>query len=119
MTQARWRSTKRVVKRVAVGYRLFQTLPIIADENFFVDWERTSLKPYVEMLERHARGLMEEVRLSKIKKIGIVPCILRQHDGLTQHFRYVLVINHLCIRMMISSFIPSASSTNIETSEMK
>jgi len=33
-----------------------------------VDWERTSLKPYVDMLDRHAMGLMEEVRKSKIEK---------------------------------------------------
>lgn len=35
-----------------------------------VDWERTSLKPYVDMLERHSMGLMEEVRRSKIGKTG-------------------------------------------------
>jgi hypothetical protein len=46
-----------------------------------VDWERTSLKPYVDMLDRHAMGLMEEVRRSKIEKIGalgqefLLPCI--------------------------------------------
>jgi len=32
------------------------------------DWERTSLKPYVDMLDRHSMGLMEEVRKSKIGK---------------------------------------------------
>ncbi|EJF59302.1 prim-pol domain-containing protein [Dichomitus squalens LYAD-421 SS1] len=31
------------------------------------DWERTSLKPYVELLDRHARGLMEETRRAKQK----------------------------------------------------
>ena len=30
-----------------------------------IDWERTSLKPYVEMMDRHALALMEEVRRSK------------------------------------------------------
>ncbi|KAF5370633.1 hypothetical protein D9758_002112 [Tetrapyrgos nigripes] len=29
------------------------------------DWERTSLKPYVDMLDKHAQGLMEEVRREK------------------------------------------------------
>ncbi|KAF9225870.1 prim-pol domain-containing protein [Gyrodon lividus] len=29
------------------------------------DWEKTSLKPYVEMLDRHTMGLMEDVRRSK------------------------------------------------------
>ncbi|KAH8113747.1 prim-pol domain-containing protein [Phellopilus nigrolimitatus] len=29
------------------------------------DWERTSLKPYVEMLDMHVRGVMEEVRRRK------------------------------------------------------
>ena len=41
--------------------------------NFYIlkkDWERTSLKPYVDMLEKHSMGLMEEVRRSKIEKIG-------------------------------------------------
>jgi hypothetical protein len=37
---------------------------------FCKDWERTSLKPYVDMLERHSVRLMEEVRRSKIEKIG-------------------------------------------------
>jgi len=32
------------------------------------DWEKTSLKPYVELLERHAMGLMDEVR--RIKREG-------------------------------------------------
>jgi hypothetical protein len=47
-----------------------------------VDWERTSLKPYVDMLDRHAMGLMEEVRRSKIEKIGVLgqevllPCFI-------------------------------------------
>ena len=35
-----------------------------------VDWERTSLKPYVDMLERHSMELMEEVRRSKLGKPG-------------------------------------------------
>ena len=30
------------------------------------DWERTSLKPYVEMLEKHALSLMSEVRRDRI-----------------------------------------------------
>jgi DNA primase small subunit len=30
-----------------------------------VDWEKTSLRPYVEMMERHALGLMNETRLAK------------------------------------------------------
>ncbi|KAK7472921.1 p48 polypeptide of DNA primase [Stygiomarasmius scandens] len=29
------------------------------------DWERTSLKPYVDMLDKHAQGLMNEVRREK------------------------------------------------------
>lgn len=29
------------------------------------DWERTSLKPYVEMLERHNQGIMDEMRNEK------------------------------------------------------
>ena len=30
-----------------------------------VDWEKTSLKPYVDMLDKHALRIMEEVRISK------------------------------------------------------
>jgi DNA primase small subunit len=29
------------------------------------DWEKTSLKPYVEMLDRHTTGLMEDVRRAR------------------------------------------------------
>ncbi|KAG9313457.1 hypothetical protein JVU11DRAFT_5781 [Chiua virens] len=32
------------------------------------DWEKTSLKPYVEMLDRHTMGLLEEVRRAKRAK---------------------------------------------------
>lgn len=32
----------------------------------FSDWEKTSLKPYVEMLEKHAMGLMGEVRKDRL-----------------------------------------------------
>jgi DNA primase small subunit len=31
------------------------------------DWERTSLKPYVDLLDKHALLLMEEVRKEKRK----------------------------------------------------
>lgn len=27
-----------------------------------LDWEKTSLKPYVEILDKHALGLMEQLR---------------------------------------------------------
>jgi hypothetical protein len=43
-----------------------------SDQSVRADWERTSLKPYVDMLERHAIGLMEEVRRSKMEKIGVL-----------------------------------------------
>lgn len=29
---------------------------------FWVDWEQTSLKPYVDMLEKHTRGILEQGR---------------------------------------------------------
>lgn len=29
------------------------------------DWEKTSLKPYVEMMDKHTMGLMEDVRRAK------------------------------------------------------
>lgn len=31
------------------------------------DWEKTSLKPYINILEKHASGLMQEVRKEKLK----------------------------------------------------
>lgn len=31
------------------------------------DWERTSLKPYVDMLDKHVMGLLEETRRVKQK----------------------------------------------------
>ncbi|CAA7259208.1 unnamed protein product [Cyclocybe aegerita] len=31
------------------------------------DWEKTSLKPYVDLLDRHSQGLMDEVRKEKRK----------------------------------------------------
>ena len=31
-----------------------------------IDWERTSLKPYVQFLDAHIRGIMEDVRQAKI-----------------------------------------------------
>jgi len=34
------------------------------------NWEKTSLKPYVEMLDRHTMGLMEEVRRTKRATAG-------------------------------------------------
>ena len=39
-----------------------------------IDWERTSLKPYVEMLDRHGVELMEEVRRVKRER-GTGTCI--------------------------------------------
>ncbi|KZT25632.1 prim-pol domain-containing protein [Neolentinus lepideus HHB14362 ss-1] len=35
------------------------------NEEHHFDWERTSLKPYIEMLDRHAMALMDEVRRTK------------------------------------------------------
>jgi DNA primase small subunit len=37
----------------------------ITTSAFLIDWERTSLKPYVEMLDTHALALMDEVRKAK------------------------------------------------------
>jgi DNA primase small subunit len=38
------------------------------------DWEKTSLKPYVEMLEKHALGLMNVVRKDRIANGGFHDC---------------------------------------------
>ena len=53
------------------------------------DWERTSLKPYVDMLDKHVMGLMEETRKAK-QKMGarspLLPKCLGMDDALTTHF---------------------------------
>ena len=41
---------------------------------YALDWERTSLKPYVDMLDKHAMALMEEVRRGKRER-GAGACI--------------------------------------------
>jgi DNA primase small subunit len=38
------------------------------------DWEKTSLKPYVEMLEKHALGLMNVVRKDRVANGGFRDC---------------------------------------------
>ncbi|PSR80618.1 hypothetical protein PHLCEN_2v6687 [Hermanssonia centrifuga] len=64
------------------------------------DWEKTSLKPYVELMDRHVLALMEEVRKSKrgagssqssseMKRLGAshsrLPCLLGEHARLSLH----------------------------------
>lgn len=55
-----------VVVSMLILWQIHLTDEVMGD----VDWERTSLKPYVDMLERHSTGLMEEVRKSKLGKPG-------------------------------------------------
>ena len=43
--------------------------------NGFVDWEKTSLKPYIDLLDKHALSLMEEVRKDR-RKTGNPPNFL-------------------------------------------
>jgi DNA primase small subunit len=38
---------------------------------YVLDWERTSLKPYVDMLEKHALSLMNVVRKDRIANADI------------------------------------------------
>ena len=48
------------------------------------DWEYTSLKDYVDMLDKHVLAIMDEVRRSKRKGAGMYsPCLTIQ-VGLTQ-----------------------------------
>lgn len=37
-----------------------------------IDWEKTSLKPYVEMLDRHAAALMDETRQAARNGMGML-----------------------------------------------
>ena len=55
---------------VVVSMLILWLIPLADKIMGNVDWERTSLKPYVDMLERHSMGLMEEVRRSKLGKPG-------------------------------------------------
>ncbi|KAI0045024.1 prim-pol domain-containing protein [Auriscalpium vulgare] len=55
--------------RVPTVGQLLRELDAASPENTageHADWERTSLKPYVEMMEKHASSLMAEVRREKI-----------------------------------------------------
>jgi DNA primase small subunit len=51
--------------------RFMTPFAVPADKD--VDWEKTSLKPYVDMLDKHALRLMEEVRRSKRETGSSVP----------------------------------------------
>ncbi|CCM00228.1 uncharacterized protein FIBRA_02256 [Fibroporia radiculosa] len=63
-------------ERVPTVAQLLQELdkiPAAADSGateHHSDWERTSLKPYIEMLDRHVAGLMEEVRLASRSRMA-------------------------------------------------
>lgn len=60
-----------------------------ADRN--LDWEKTSLKPYVDMLDKHALRLMDEVRKTK-RETGVFSPILRGIRLITRlDFRHLLV----------------------------
>jgi DNA primase small subunit len=48
----------------------FSLYPSMPHETIDTGWERTSLKPYVEMLERHARAIMEDVRQEMLRTGG-------------------------------------------------
>jgi len=45
------------------------------------DWEKTSLKPYIDLLDKHALSLMEEVRKEKRKtgNLHFVETIFDRH----------------------------------------
>jgi DNA primase small subunit len=44
-----------------------------------VDWERTSLKPYVDMLDRHNQSIMDEARKEKRgASAGLFSCNIRR-----------------------------------------
>ena len=52
---------------------------------YVLDWERTSLKPYVEMLEKHALSLMSVVRRDRIANGQYVESI-----GIGQILKFLL-----------------------------
>jgi len=68
------------------------------------DWEKTSLKPYVDILDKHAIRIMNEVRQGKIKtgeSMLFIPkgfeltCVRRQHLVVVG-FEYICVFMLLC-----------------------
>ena len=73
--------------------------PTIWSTDSLLDWERTSLKPYVDMIDRHALGLMEEVRKSK-RGAGAAYSITYQlrcsADCTLPHREYVVVNLRSC-----------------------
>lgn len=56
------------------------------------DWERTSLKPYVDMLDKHAMSLMEEVRKIKQQTGGELPHLGGRISTELSLRRYLVVI---------------------------
>jgi len=69
-----------------------------------IDWEKTSLKPYVDILDKHAIRIMNEVRQGKIKtgeSMLFIPkgfeltCVRRQHLVVVG-FEYICVFMLLC-----------------------
>ena len=44
------------------------------------DWEKTSLKPYIDLMEKHGLGLMEDVRREK-RKAGPFSLTLKEREG--------------------------------------
>jgi len=59
-------------ERVPTVGQLLQELDLITRpddqaKNYNSDWEKTSLKPYIDLLDKHALSLMEEVRKDRRK----------------------------------------------------
>lgn len=43
------------------------TIPVGDVNGCLIDWEKTSLKPYIDLLDKHALSLMGEVRKERRK----------------------------------------------------
>ena len=56
-----------------------------------LDWEKTSLKPYVEILDKHALKLMEQIRRDRRGTGSFLLNTLIRHHRLTIFDRFLLV----------------------------
>jgi hypothetical protein len=72
--------------------------------SFVSDWEKTSLKPYVEMMEKHALGLMNIVRKDKLANGECCDCQNSlDTDRPNNNKRYDMVIVTLALFIFVTS----------------
>lgn len=73
-----------------------------------IDWERTSLKPYVDMLDQHARGLMDETRRRKREQGKL--------SSITAYSSSLFILTHSSKRL--SRFLRTGAETLLRSSSI-